>query len=99
MQAIQLKKDDVVIMPSVNFIASYNVAKILGAKIYLADVNKTTGQMSPKNVEDCCKKFNLKKINNQKKEFSLLNFFILISYSFQALLHVAQPKIIGCLAK
>ena len=62
MQAIQLKKDDVVIMPSVNFIASYNVTKILGAKIYLADVDKMTGQMSPKNVEDCCKKFNLKKI-------------------------------------
>ena len=62
MQAIKLKKNDVVIMPAINFIASYNVANLLGAKIYLADVNKNTGQMSPQNVEDCCKKFNIKKL-------------------------------------
>ncbi len=62
MQAINLKKGDNIIMPSVNFVASYNVAKILGAKIFLSDVDKYTGQMSPKNVEDCCKKFNLKKV-------------------------------------
>jgi dTDP-4-amino-4,6-dideoxygalactose transaminase len=62
MQAIELKKNDIIIMPSVNFTASYNVAKMLGAKVYLADIDKITGQMSPKNVEDCCKKFNLKSI-------------------------------------
>ena len=49
-------------MPSINFVASYNVAKLFGAKIFLADVDKHTGQMSPKNVEDCCKKFNIKTI-------------------------------------
>jgi len=53
MQAIRLKKNDIVIMPAINFIASHNVANLFGAKIYLADVNKDTGQMSPKNVEDC----------------------------------------------
>lgn len=62
MQAIRLKKNDIVIMPAINFIASHNVANLFGAKIYLADVNKDTGQMSPKNVEDCCKKFNLKQL-------------------------------------
>ncbi len=61
-KSINLKKNDIVIMPSINFISSYNVAKILGAKVYLADIDFYTGQMTPKNVEDCCKKFNLKKI-------------------------------------
>ena len=49
-------------MPAVNFIASYNVASLFGAKIYLADIDKNTGQMSPQNVKDCCKKFKLKKL-------------------------------------
>ena len=62
LQSIEIKKDDILIMPSINFISSYNVAKILGAKIFLADVNRFTGQMSPKDVIDCCKKFKLKKI-------------------------------------
>ena len=61
--SIGLKKNDVIIMPSVNFIASYNMAKFIGAKIYLADVNKVTGQMSPTDVEECRKKFKLKKVN------------------------------------
>ena len=64
MQAINLKQNDIVIMPSINFIASYNVAKLFKAKIYLADVNKNTGQMSPQNIEECCKKFNLKNKSN-----------------------------------
>ena len=34
-------------MPSVNFISSYNICKTLGAKIYLADVDEYTGQMTP----------------------------------------------------
>ena len=60
--AINLKRNDVIIMPAINFISSYNLAKTLGAKIYLADVNKRTGQMSPSNVEECIKKYNLNKI-------------------------------------
>ena len=60
--SIGLKKNDVVIMPSINFVASHNVSKILGAKIYLADVNKYNGQMSPDDVINVCKKFKIKKI-------------------------------------
>mgnify|MGYP001329253272 CR=1 FL=1 len=56
-----VKKDDVVIMPSINFIASFSVCTSLGAKIYLSDVDET-GQMSSKNVIECIKKFNLRKI-------------------------------------
>jgi dTDP-4-amino-4,6-dideoxygalactose transaminase len=62
MQAIKIKKNDKIIMPSVNFISSYNIAKLFNAKIFLADVDKNNGQMTPKNIEECCKKFNLKKI-------------------------------------
>ena len=50
MLAIGLKKDDEIIMPAMNFVASYNIAKHLGAKIFLADVDKQTGQMRPVDV-------------------------------------------------
>ncbi len=59
---INLKKNDIVIMPSINFIASYNMASKIGAKIYLADVDKDTGQMTHTNILDCIKKNKLKKI-------------------------------------
>lgn len=62
MSALNLKKDDVIVMPAINFIASYNVAKFFSAKIYLADIDPNTGQMSPETFEACCKKFSLKKV-------------------------------------
>ena len=46
--ALDVKKGDIVILPVINFIASVNMAHILGAKIYFADVDKFTGQMTPK---------------------------------------------------
>ena len=61
-RAIGLDKNDIVIMPAINFVASYNVAKLLDAKVYLADVDPETGIMRPEDVENCCKKFNIKKI-------------------------------------
>ena len=61
-RSIGINRQDNIIMPAINFIASYNVAKLLGAKIYLADVDPETGIMRPKDIEDCCKKFNLKSI-------------------------------------
>jgi dTDP-4-amino-4,6-dideoxygalactose transaminase len=61
-RAVELKKNDVVIMPVINFIAAYNMASTFGAKIYLADVDKNTGQMTPKTLLECIKKFKLKKI-------------------------------------
>ena len=62
LQSIQLKKNDIIIMPAINFIASYNVAKLFGAKVYVADVDSESGQMRPKDVINCCKKFKLKKV-------------------------------------
>ena len=61
LKTIDLKKNDIVIMPAINFIASYNVAKFLGANVFLADVDKFTGQMTPEDVKRCCKKFKIKK--------------------------------------
>ena len=60
-QSIDLKKNDIVIMPSITFVSSYTISKIFQAKVYLADVNPTTGQMTPNDVVNCCKKFKLKK--------------------------------------
>jgi len=60
--AINLKKDDVVIMPAVSFVASYSMAKFMNAKIYLADVDSLTGQMTPKTLVDCINKHEIKKI-------------------------------------
>jgi dTDP-4-amino-4,6-dideoxygalactose transaminase len=60
LNVLNLKKGDKIIMPSINFISSYSVAKFLGAKVYLADVDRFTGQMRPEDVENCCKKFGIK---------------------------------------
>lgn len=62
LMAINLKKDDVVIMPAINFIAAYNMAKLMNAKIFLAGVDPFTGQMTPKTLLECIKKNKLKKI-------------------------------------
>ena len=55
-KAAGIKKNDVVIMPMINFVASYNICRLLEAKIYFADVDKETGQMTPKFLVDCIKK-------------------------------------------
>ena len=62
MKAANVSNGDIVIMPSITFVASYNVATILGARVYLADVDPESGQMTPQNIKNCCKKFNLKNI-------------------------------------
>ena len=45
--SINVKKNDIVILPVINFVAASNILKMLGAKIYFADVDKFTGQMTP----------------------------------------------------
>ena len=60
--AADLKKNDVVVMPAVNFISAYNMCRQLGAKIYLADVDRRTGQMTPNLLLDCIKVNKIKKI-------------------------------------
>ena len=60
--ALNIKKGDVVIIPVINFIASLNMLEHLKAKVYFADVNRHTGQMTPETLKDCIKKNKLKKI-------------------------------------
>ena len=60
--AIDLKRDDVIIMPAINFIAAYNMARLMNAKIFLADVDPLTGQMTPKTLLEAIKKYKLNKI-------------------------------------
>ena len=62
MMSINLKKNDVILMPAINFIASYNLAKVMQLKVYLIDVDERTGQITPDKVLDCIKKNKLKKI-------------------------------------
>ena len=60
--SIGLKKNDVVLMPSVTFLSCYNMAKICGAKIFLVDVDFETGQITPEEVLKCIKKNKIKKV-------------------------------------
>ena len=62
MLSIGLKKDDIILMPAINFIASYNIAKNMSLKIYLVDVDEYTGQITPQKILECIKKNKLKKI-------------------------------------
>jgi len=60
--SLNLKRKDIIIMPVINFISSYNIAKLFNVKVFLADVDKQTGQMRPDDVLNCCKKFKIKKV-------------------------------------
>jgi dTDP-4-amino-4,6-dideoxygalactose transaminase len=61
-RSLNLKKNDIIIMPAINFIAAYNMANNLNLKIFLCDVDPLTGQMTPKLLEECIKKNKIKKI-------------------------------------
>jgi dTDP-4-amino-4,6-dideoxygalactose transaminase len=60
--SINLKKGDVIVMPSINFIAAYNMARLMNANIFLADVDPLTGQMTPQTLLETIKINKLKKI-------------------------------------
>jgi dTDP-4-amino-4,6-dideoxygalactose transaminase len=60
--AIGVKENDIIVMPAINFVAIYNLCSLLKAKIFLADVDSSTGQMTPETLMQCIKKNNLKKI-------------------------------------
>ena len=61
--SLGLKKNDTILMPAINFIASYNLAKILKLKVYLVDVDEFTGQITPEKILECIKKNKIKKIH------------------------------------
>ena len=49
-KAIDLKPGDNIVMPAINFISSYSMAKSLGANIFLCDVDSKIGQLNVKNI-------------------------------------------------
>ena len=60
--SINLNENDIIIMPAINFVSSYSVSRFFKAKIYLADVDELSGQITPKSIIECCKKNKLKKV-------------------------------------
>ena len=62
MLSVGLKKNDIVLMPAINFIASYNMAKNMSLNVYLIDVDEYTGQITPNKILECIQKNRLKKI-------------------------------------
>ena len=66
--SLNVKKGDSIIILSINFIAAYNMSRLLGAKVYLADVDPILGQMTPRNLLNCIK---LNKIKNLKVVFTM----------------------------
>ena len=65
LKALNLKPGEIIIMPSVNFIASYNMALALKLKIILCDVDRFTGQITPDSLLKCL-------TENKIKNFSAL---------------------------
>ena len=61
-RAINLKLNDIVIMPVMSFIASYSSFSMMRAKIFLSDVDPNTGQMRPEDLENCIKLNNIRNI-------------------------------------
>lgn len=60
--SINVKKNDNIIIPAINFIASFNMLSLLGANVYLCDVESDTGQMTPESISQCIKHNKLNKI-------------------------------------
>jgi dTDP-4-amino-4,6-dideoxygalactose transaminase len=82
-KAVNLKKNEIVIMPAINFVASFNVCKLMNARIYLADVDPATGQMTPETLLKC---INYYKIKNIKAVLLMhLGGSVNNSYNFYAL--------------
>lgn len=62
LKAINTTNKDIIILPSINFIASINSVSLLGAKFFLADVDSTTGQLTVDSVKKCIKKNKIRKV-------------------------------------
>ena len=63
MLAMNIKKNDIVLMPVTNFISAYNVSSFIGCKIYYVDIDEYSGLINSKNILKCIKENNLKKID------------------------------------
>ncbi len=62
LMSINLKKGDNIIVPAINFVAVSNIIKFFNANIFLADVDKDSGHMTPESLENVIKLNKLKKV-------------------------------------
>jgi len=60
--SLDLKKNDVVILPVINFISAANILSLMNKKFFFADVDKYTGQISEETLLKCINKNKIKKI-------------------------------------
>ena len=60
--SLKLKKDDIVILPIINFIAAANILSLMNIRYYFADIDKNTGQISKETFLKCIKQNKIKKI-------------------------------------
>jgi Predicted pyridoxal phosphate-dependent enzyme apparently involved in regulation of cell wall biogenesis len=77
-KVINIKKNDIVIAPTITFAASVNPASIMGAKIIFADCDSQNGIILFESVEDIVKK--LVKIN----KINLLKAIVLVNLNGQS---------------
>ena len=89
LMSLDLKKNDVILMPAINFIASFNIAKLMNLKVLLVDVDEYTGQTTPKKIEECIKKNNVKNVkaliimhHGGYPQFSKEFFYLKKKYNF-----------------
>ena len=54
--AMSVKPKDNILMPTINFVAAYNMCKIIGANPIFIDVDPLTGQILPGHIENFIKK-------------------------------------------
>ncbi len=62
LRGLEIRKNENIIIPSINFISIYSMAINLGIKVYLSDVDEISGIMRPDLVEECIKKNNIKRV-------------------------------------
>lgn len=55
-KSINIKKNDKIILPIINFVAVSNILNEYGIRVYYADVDPLSGQMTPKTLLECIKK-------------------------------------------
>jgi len=68
--SLNLKQNDNVLMPVINFVAAYNMSKLLKLNIFLVDVDPISGQMTPETLKNCIK------INKIKRVDVLITMFL-----------------------
>jgi|694.fasta_scaffold30024_8 dTDP-4-amino-4,6-dideoxygalactose transaminase len=88
-KSLNLKKNSYVLIPSINFLASSNVCRILGYKIIFVDVEPSTGLVSPEIFQETLNYCLKKKI---KPKLFLPQFHAGQCYDAKKIFNIAKKK-------